>query len=260
MLKEIYTAAMGMIPQQTRMEVVANNLANASAVGFKRESVFERNLTDARANLYNVPGDAEQEDTATGSYVDFSQGAFFQTDNPLDIAIENKNGFFALRDEQGNMHYTKSGRFQVTKDGSIVSPNGMYLLGENGPLNYLGEYLLDPTNVNDERAIDIRIVENGEVFANENRIGAIQLVQVNNPDSLRKVDETRFSLTRESEVEFVRQADTVLRQGWLEDSNVDVINEMVTMIELQRMFELGSKVIKTNDGTLDDSLRIGRFY
>ena len=88
MLKELYTAAMGMLPQQTRLEVLSNNIANAGTAGFKRESVFERNLIDSKANLYNVAGDAEEDDAPVGSAIDFRPGSFRQTENPFDIAGE----------------------------------------------------------------------------------------------------------------------------------------------------------------------------
>ena len=94
MLKEFYTAAMGMLTQQTRLEVASNNMANASTSGFRRQEVFVRNLIDARANFYNVKGDAEQNDVPIGSYTDFELGALQETTNPLDIAILDKGNFF----------------------------------------------------------------------------------------------------------------------------------------------------------------------
>ena len=75
MIKELYTAAMGMMSQQTRLEVISNNIANASTVGFKRDSVFERNLIDSKANLYNIVGSAEQNDPPIGSYIDSNKGS-----------------------------------------------------------------------------------------------------------------------------------------------------------------------------------------
>ena len=107
MLKELFTASLGMMNSQTRLEVSANNLANASTTGFKRAEVFERNLLDARANLYNVKGDIEQNDPPIGSYYDFSNGAMEQTSNPLDIAIEGK-GFFVVQDLEGKEFLTRS--------------------------------------------------------------------------------------------------------------------------------------------------------
>jgi len=103
MIKELYTAAMGMIPQQTRLEVIANNMANANTTGFKRDSVFERNLIDAKANLWNTPGDAEDDDPPIGKYTDFSSGSMQQTYNPLDIAL-NGDGFLYCKMKKINKH------------------------------------------------------------------------------------------------------------------------------------------------------------
>ena len=97
MLKEFYTAAAGMMTQQTRLEVSANNMANASTAGFRRQEVFVRNLIDARSNFYNVKGDLEQNDIPIGSYTDFELGAVQQTDNPMDVAMLDKSNFFVLR-------------------------------------------------------------------------------------------------------------------------------------------------------------------
>ena len=259
MLKEFYTAAMGMLPQQTRLEVIANNLSNANTTGFKRSSVFERSLIDARANFYEVPGDAEQEDPPHGSYIDFSQGSFEQTNNPLDVAIDRKNGFFVVQDPEGNEYLTKNGHFELSPDGRIASIDGKVLMGENGPIIIRGDFFSDKEYTNDKTAMSIKITENGEVHVNERPAGAISVMEVENLESLENVSNSDFIMTNNTIAKEVSREDILLRQGWLENSNVDIVKEMVSMIELQRMFELGSKVIKTNDDTLEPSIRLGRF-
>jgi flagellar basal-body rod protein FlgG len=258
-LKEFFTAALGMTPQQTRMEVTANNLANANTTGFKRESVFERNLIDARANFYNVPGDVENDDPPIGSYVDYSAGSFTQTHNPLDVAIEN-NGFFVVQDEEGKQYYTRNGHFQLSKEGTIMARDGKMLVGKNGPINISQEFMSDPMITKDSDSVDIRISTSGEVFANDFHAGALQIAQVSNPESLEKISNQDFITTDKTNMSYLPVENVTLRQGWLEGSNVDVVKEMVTMIELQRMFEAGSKVIHSNNETLDSSLRLGRYY
>ena len=129
--------------------------------------MFERNLIDARAHFYGVQGDAEQEDPPHGSYFDFSQGAFQQTDNPLDIAIDRQNGFFVVQDPEGNDYLTKNGSFQLSPDGRIVSRDGKVLLGENGPIAVRGDFFSDPLHTNDNSAMSIKVTENGEVLVNE---------------------------------------------------------------------------------------------
>ena len=258
MLKEMFTAAMGMLPQQTRLEVIANNMANAQTAGFKRSEVFERNLIDARENFYNVQGDCEQNDPPVGSYIDFSNGAFQQTGNPLDIAIEN-DGFFVIQDDEGKESLTRQGHFTVDSEGYIVSQDGKYLEGTEGRLAIRNEWFENPMITEDKKAINIKINQNGEVFANDFRIGSIKIVTVDNIQSLENISKACFIPTQNSDIKEQSEESVSLRQGWLEASNVNIISEMVNMIELQRLFEAGSKVIHTNDATLDNSIRIGRY-
>ena len=248
-----------MMPQQTRLEVVANNLSNANTIGFKRESVFERNLIDARANFYNVPGDVEQDDPPYGAYTNFDAGNFQKTDNPLDIAIENSNSFFVVQDETGAEYLTKAGHFTLDSDGTIATTDGNILMGQNGPINISNEFNVDPNEVTDTQAVKITINENGEVFANEQLVGNLRLVEIQNLDSLQRISNSNFVITDDTELNYLSTEEIKVRQGWVEGSNVDIVKEMVEMIELQRMYELGSKVIQTNNTTLDNSIRLGRF-
>lgn len=259
MLKELYTAAMGMLPQQTRLEVIANNMANAATTGFKRQNVFERNLIDAKANLFNVPGDCEQNDPPIGSYTDFNAGSMMQTGNPLDIAIED-NGFFVLQDELGNSYFTRSGHFNLTTDGTIRAMDGKMLMGAEGALNILQEFAEKPLITEDSKAVNIKITPTGDVFANDYRVGTVLIADVNDPQSFQRVSAQNYIAGEDTSVSYKMPADTRIRQGWLEGSNVDIIKEMVTMIELQRQFEAGSKVIHTNEATLDNAIRMGRYY
>ncbi len=251
---------MGMLPQQTKLEVTANNIANASTPGFKRESVFERNLIDARANFYNVQGDVEQNDPPVGSYTDFSQGSFIKTDNPLDIAIDNKNGFFVLQDEQGNEYLTKSGKFQITNEGLIVTSDYKMLKGVNGPFNLNNALINSREEYEESKKINLIITQNGEIQLNQTPIGNLRIVEVNNLQSLQRVSNSCFVTTDGTDFRDLEKEEISLKQGWIEGSNVNIIKEMVEMIEVQRMFELGSKVIHANNETLEISLRMSKFY
>ncbi len=259
MLKELFTAALGMQNQHTKLEVTANNLANANTSGYKRSEAFERNLIDARANFYNTPGDVEQNDPPIGSYVDYSAGSFNQTENQLDVAIENK-GFFALQDGEGKKFLTRAGRFKVTEDGTITAMDGKTLLGKEGPINVFQEFMEEGTANMDVRSLEIKINEKGQVFANAKEVGSIAIYNPKDEKTLQRISNSEFIATNWSDIEELDESQMTLRQGWLEGSNVNVVNEMIEMIELQRMFEAGSKVIKTNDDTLTNSIRLGRYY
>ena len=260
MLKELYTAAAGMVPQQTRLEVIANNIANASTPGFKKESVFERNLIDSTANFFNVPGEIEQNDPPIGSYTDFSSGAMQKTDNPLDLAVDNVNEFFVLQDENENQYLSKAGHFKLNPDGTIQAMDGKILMGVEGPITLKKEFNRNPVELDDTKEINLKINKNGEVFVNGSAMGAIQIVNVENPESLDRVSNNCFVATKDTIARQTKQDDVSVQQGWIENSNVSVVKEMVAMIELQRTFEAGSKVIQANNETLDKDTQLGRYY
>jgi len=258
-IKDIFGAALGMITQQLKLEVAANNLSNANTIGYKKDRVFERELIQARLNLLNLEGVVETRDLPIFSSTDFSFGAFEQTNNPLDLAIENENAFFLVEDGEGNQFFTRAGNFTLSRDGSIVAKDGKILIGDTGRLNLLREFTVENASIQNTIASNIKITERGEVYLNEALIGRIQLVEVDNPETLEKVSSVYFRPTNETRQRFLSFEETVIRQGWIENSNVDPIAEMINLIDLQRMFDIGAKIIQVNDNTLDQSIRLGRF-
>lgn len=258
MLKELYTAAMGMLPQETKLEVAANNIANANTPGFKRESVFARALIDASAHLNDTPNEAGQNDPPIGAYTDYSTGAFQQTNNPLDLAIDNENGFFVVQDGAGKQFLTRAGHFNLSDDGILKTPDGKELTGADKPIGIQKQFSVASNDVQENTSVNIRIDENGEIFANQQLVGAVQVVKIENPETLQRYSNTEFIATDGTNQDYLPQEEVRIKQGWLENSNVDIVKEMVKLIELQRMFEVGSKVIKANDETLDQSMKLGR--
>lgn len=265
MLKELHTAAQGMLPQQTRLEVIANNMANASTTGFKRASVFERSLVEAVNHFNNVPGDSEQDDPPVGMYIDFSPGNLIKTDNPLDLAIDSPNAFFLLQDEEGVYTLTRNGNFRLTEDGYLISNEGKKLLAEDmRPIsvnhNLRNEQVIEPS-----AAASISVNKNGEVLIDNKPVGRIQVVGVEDLNSLQQVSKSEFVVRASTGMDyiatdsFITKEGASIKQGYIEGSNVDIVSEMVQMIELQRLFELGSKVIQTNDDTLDKTMQISKF-
>lgn len=246
-----------MIPQQTRLEVLANNIANANTAGFKREAAFEHSLIEARENLNNVRGNAEAEDTPTYSYTDYSSGALERTGNAFDIAIGKTGQYFQVTDAEGKEYYTRAGHFTLLQNGTLGTPDGKTLMGESGPITVLPSESAELQN--NEKAVTLRITDSGDVFANEQSVGRIQLFTIENPQTLERQTGAQFAPSEETNVTPVATADIAVKQGYVENSNVNIISEMVEMIQLQRLFEVGQKVISTNDGTLDRSIDIGRF-
>ncbi len=257
MLKEIYTAALGMMPQQTQLELTANNIANANTVGFKRLAVFEQSLIEARQNMLFNKGEAETTDAPMDQFTDFSQGSLQRTDNPLDLAL-GKDGFFILQDADGNETFTRTGHFQIDESGVVVSDSGKALQSDKGSI------IVDTARQggsglqNDKKSINVRIGSNGEVYANEQMVGKISVVKVDNPQTLERTTGMEFSPTDKTDYNFLKPEEVSIKQGFLEGSNVNIITEMISMINLQRSFEMGHRVITTNDGTLEKSIDIGR--
>ncbi|MEN6295083.1 MAG: flagellar hook-basal body protein [Chloroherpetonaceae bacterium] len=258
MLKEFFTAALGMQNQNTRLEVIANNLANANTNGYKSANVFERNLIDASENFNNVSGNVEQNDSPIGSYYDLSAGNYSKTDNPLDIAIDG-DGYFLVVDSEGKQYLTRNGAFQLATDGTITTKDGKKLTGEDGEIKISSELFSNPKITQDNKAMNLRVSESGELFLNDSLVGKINIVSPSDPSNLQSVSNGDFILTGNSDMQYLDPNQVKVHQGWLEGSNVNVVNEMVKMIELQRNYEMGGKIIQINDQTLDRSIALGRF-
>jgi len=133
------------------------------------------------------------------------------------------------------------------------------LMGVNGPINVQQQVFGDNNTTNENRNVEIKVNDNGEVFANNEQVGSIIVAKVTNLNQMEKVSNEGFVTRNNAGIEYSSQENVSLKQGWLENSNVDIVKEMVQMIELQRMFEAGSKVIHTNDSTLDNSIKLGRY-
>jgi flagellar basal body rod protein FlgG len=261
MLRELYTAALGMLPRLTRLEISANNLANLSTVGYKREALFQRALIEAQQNLAHVPGDAETTDTPIVSYTDFSPGTLQQTGNPLDVALEGP-GFFVVQDALGQLFLTRRGHFIVQPDGRLTTPTGKLVLGVGGaplqlPVAFVHELAEQPRTPQHPAPL-VEISPEGEIRYRSLPIGTLWVVQA--PlEALRRSDGVEFAVLPGVQLQSLLPEDYRVRQGFLESSNVSPVHELVQLIELQRQFELGQRVIRVNDSTLDRSIEISRF-
>jgi len=251
-MRALYTAATGLLAQQTRIDNIANNLANVSTTGFKKTTeVFE----DLMAQQEPV-GSPSQEtvrpnllEIGTGTRIvattrNFAEGNLSATGNALDVAIDGP-GFFIVEMEDGEPRYTRDGHFQINRDGEIVTNAG---------------YRVSPGIQIPDDAYAIRIAEDGTVSASyensteEVSLGTLEMVDFVNAAGLRSVGGNLYTETPESgEPRYLDStSNTKVRQGFLEASNVDVAEELVAMISAQRAYELNSKVIQT----ADDALRV----
>ena len=248
MVRGLYTGWTGMATEQKRLDVIANNLANAATVGYKKEGVTTQSFDEALTIKIKDQSEPLQERTIGNMslgvkigevYTDYGTGSFRETGNPFDLAIDG-DGFFqvAVTDSNGETHmrYTRAGGFHMTSDGYIVDTQGNHLQSESGDL-------IVPTD-----AGDISIDDNGWVFADNEKVDRIITYDFEDYDYLKKYGETMYEpVDGAQRVE----AKNMIRQGWAEQSNVNVVSEMVNMIAITRAYEANQKIIKSIDQTLD---------
>lgn len=250
----LWVAKTGLDAQQTRMTVIANNLANVNTTGFKRDrATFE----DLLYQNVRQGGAQTSADTAaptglllgTGTRVVsteklHAQGNLIQTQNAFDLAISGE-GFFQILQPDGTVAYTRDGGFKVSGEGVLVNSSG---------------YRLQPELAIPQNAQTITIGTDGTVSiqafgeAQAQTIGQIQLARFLSPTGLQAIGENLFRETTSSGPPQVgipsQQGNGQLIQGALESSNVNVVEEMVSMIETQRAYEVNSKAIEAVDGML----------
>ena len=252
MLRALYSAASGMSAQEMNVDNIANNLANANTTGYKVRRVQFQDL------IYQTlvqPGSASGQQTlvptglqlglgtrSASNEILFTQGSFSQTGNPLDLVIQGK-GFFQIRRPSGDLAYTRSGAFQMDKDGNIVTQDG----------NPLEPQITIPST-----AQQISIGQDGTVGytlpnqAAAQQAGQIQLANFVNPAGLNSIGGNLYTVTDASGDATVgapggpEGIGTVL-QGYTEQSNVSVVEEFINLIVAQRGYEANSKVVKAAD-------------
>ncbi|HKK21445.1 MAG TPA: flagellar basal-body rod protein FlgF [candidate division Zixibacteria bacterium] len=235
MIKGIYTSASAMIPRIKKQELTANNLANASTPGYKRDTLFTKELSRAEKKVVATKSDWEQP-MVDEVYTNFAPGVFDRTGNQLDLAIDG-DGFFRLQLPDGSTGLTRAGTFSVNSEGQIEFPGGALLVGEGGPIE-VGS------------GGDIQIGQDGTVQVDGNIVGTIVPVSVPDVSQLEKVGSSVFAVPNGVDVQPVTKAR--IQQGFLEASNVDIVREMIDMIISFRNYEADSKSVQVQDQTLDN--------
>jgi flagellar basal-body rod protein FlgG len=254
MINSLQIAKTGMQAQQTQLDVISHNLANVSTSGFKRGTAIFEDLI--YQNLRQVGAEnAEQAELPTGLQIGlgvrtvatartYTQGSLQQTGNTLDVAI-NGDGFFQIEMPDGTTAYTRDGTFKLTAQGQLVTSSGYPVLGG----------VTVPAN---SRSVTIGTDGVVSVVAGNNpqpqQAGVIELASFVNPAGLEPRGQNLFSQTPASGDPNVGQPGAEglgpVLQGYLESSNVNVVQELVTMIQTQRAYELNSKAIQTSDQML----------
>ena len=250
----LYVSKTGLAAQDTRLTTISNNLANASTNGFKRDrAVFE----DLLYQIQRQPGAQTSEDTqlpsglqlgtgvrVVGTQKQFTSGSLEITGEALDLAIDGR-GFLPIQQPDGSIGYTRAGQLHLDGQGQIVDANGL---------------LLDPAitippntrtvTIGTDGVVSVAIAGEPDVTA----VGNIQLVDFVNPGGLQAAGGNLFLETASSGAPITGTPGEnglgQLKQGMLESSNVDIVEEMVNMITTQRAYEMNSKVVSTADQML----------
>lgn len=254
MIRSLWIARTGLDAQQTQLDVIANNLANVSTNGFKRQRAV---FADLLYQNLRQPGaqSSQQTQIPTGLQLGtgarpvstahiFTQGSLQKTDNALDVAV-NGNGFLQILLPDGTTGYTRDGSFQKDNQGQIVTSDG---------------YPLSPNITIPANAISVTIGTDGTVSVTQSgsaattQIGSIQLATFINPAGLLSIGQNLFLETAASGTPTPNTPGTngagIVNQGYVETSNVNVAEELVSMIQTQRAYELNSKVVSTSDAML----------
>jgi len=252
MIRALYSAGSGMSAEQMNLDNIANNLANSNTTGFKmRRTQFQdllyQNLIQpgAAAGAQTVVPSGLQIGLGTrpaGNEVIFSQGNFQETDNPLDVVIQGK-GFFQVQRPDGTLAYTRAGNFQLDRDGNLVTADG----------NPVQPQITIPA-----QAQSITIAADGTVSYTQpgqtaaQIAGQLQIANFPNPGGLNGIGNTLFTPTDASGEPVLgvpggQEGLGTLLQGYIEQSNVSVVDEFVNMIVTQRAYEANSKVVKAAD-------------
>jgi flagellar basal-body rod protein FlgG len=254
MIRALYSAASGLEAQQINIDVIANNLANVNTAGFKQSRV---EFQDLLYQTIRASGTASSTSTDVPVGLDiglgsrpvattrlFSQGDFRQTGNPLDLVIEGA-GFFQVRLPSGETAYTRAGTFHLNREGALVTADGN---------------LVDPQITIPPDALSITVGTDGTVSVTQpgqtqaQQVGSIQLALFPNPAGLNAIGRNLFLPTSSSgePVNGTPGENGIghTNQGFVEQSNVSVVDEMVNMIVAQRAYEVNSKIVKAADEML----------
>lgn len=254
MIRALWTAATGMQGQQTNIDVIANNLANVNTVGFKRsradfEDLIYQTQKEAGVNTTSNTVEPTGIQIGLGTQLadvskNFMQGGLQETGNPLDLAIQG-SGFFQITMPDGTIAYTRAGDFKLDNNGRIVTTDGY-------PLSPEITVPQDTTSISVGNDGTISVLEAGQTTPTQ--LGQIQLAFFANPAGLKAIGQNLFQQTVSSGTPTLGTPGInglgTINQGYLEMSNVSVVQEMVDMIAAQRAYETNAKVIQTSDQML----------
>jgi flagellar basal-body rod protein FlgF len=234
MIKGLHLSARSLHSGNQHIGVVANNLANINTSGFKREEPF--------SEILNSAGQIEIRQTT-----DFKQGELVHTGNPLNLSIKG-DGFFKVETENGT-RITRDGRFQISNEGILINSNGDKVLGTDGEINF-GENIFQQDQM-------INISKSGEIKVGKETVATLDIVKVEDLKTLEKAGSNYF-LQPEDDFTTLDPDEFEIAQGFLESANVNPVEEMQSMIKLNKDYQSSFKIVTYLDKSLEDANRIGK--
>ncbi|MBR5645655.1 MAG: flagellar basal-body rod protein FlgF [Treponema sp.] len=255
MIRGWYIGSSGMNAQQNRLDAISNNLANVDTTGYKRTVTASKSFPELLIRrqdfdgVYQIPNGMGSADAApiigklgmgvetNENYIDFSQGSFKVTNTKTDIALGNK-GFFVVETPMGE-RYTRNGTFHIGKEGLLLTKDGYPVMGENGYIHVTDDHFM--------------VNEDGVIMDEDfNEIDRLKCVRFDNERYLRRMGESMYATNEIAGPAHIAEGNERPRflQGYTETSNVNVVNEMVQMIEVNRAYEANQKTITSEDSMM----------
>lgn len=267
MMRALWTAASGMKAQQTSLDTISNNLANINTTGFKKETTrfqtllyqnIQKKTTDTQGNPKPIGAQVGLGVKVGAIATQFQQGSFAATEGDFDFAVEG-DGFFMIQKPDGSRCYTRNGHFNLSVNNSggltLTTAEGYSVLDSEGK-EITFDSDIDITKLSFDRYGNIGYVgEDGNAMPLDIAIG---MAQFNNPSGLEKVGESYYVETNASGTARIEGQDdalskSIVKNGYLESSNVQAVDEMVDMIVTQRAYEMNSKAITASDEMLQQA-------
>lgn len=252
MIRSLYTSGWSMRANNKQMDIVANNLANVSTNGYKRDTVIYEsfpevlirriNDTQSKLNPSGRVGNVHLGNDVGEVFTYFTGGSLNKTDNSLDLAIgDSDSAFFTIGVPGGNgvinEYFTRDGGFVLNSQNQLVTSEGYYVMGMNGPITLEGE--------------DFTVLDDGTIVQDGQIVDRLDIREFTDTTTLRKYGENLIQTTEQSQE---REFTGVVKQGYIEQSNVNVVNEMINMITVMRAYESNQKIIQALDGTLEKAV------
>ncbi len=264
MLRSLWTGASGMIGQQFNIDVISNNLSNVNTSGYKKSRAEFEDLIYQTLLMAGTPA-TEVSEVPTGIQVGhgvkpaatqkmFQQGSLQSTENKLDIALEGE-GFFKVQLYDGSIAYTRDGSFKIDSNRQLVNSNG-YLM--EPPIVLPENFIMNTLSISQDGRVTVMITGDEDPID----VGQLEISRFVNPAGLQSIGGNLFKITPASGEEIPGQPGldgmAKTHQGFLEMSNVKVVEEMVNMIVAQRAYEINSKSIQTSDSMLATAIGLKR--